>query len=244
MTDIQRHSVIFMQKLILGLARHWEAIAIGMFIAVLGGAVLAPALMAAGLTDAGEAVYRFFAPHDHQLPQRSYFLFSSSGGVKTYSLEQILAWGGQPHNLRAFTGTPDIGFKTALNQRMIAIFIGLLVGAVLYSGVYLQPNVNRLGLALLTFPMFFDALSYMLGERTGSNMRYLNLWAVKLTGGGLPGAFYTGTTTGSLNWLLRTVTGLLFGLATAWYLGAYFDRSFTAIRRQLEPRLRKIRAIK
>ena len=86
--------VILLQKSILLLARHWFLVAILLAWVVLGLALLAPALMAAGQPEAGQAIYRFLAPHDHQLPQRSCFLFGPHG-IDTYSLEQVLAWGGE-----------------------------------------------------------------------------------------------------------------------------------------------------
>jgi uncharacterized membrane protein len=243
-TGRTRDVVIFLNKLILFLARRWELLANGLFALVLGLAILAPALMAAGLTEAGQAIYRFFAPHDHQLPQRSYFLFSQVGGIQTYSLEQILTWGALSFYPRAFVGNPEIGFKMAINHRMTAIFVGLLGGGLLWSSTYVQPKVRWFGLTLLTFPMMLDALSHMATERMGFPFREGNLWAVWLTGGAFPTNFYTGTTMGSLDWLLRTVTGLLFGLGTVWYLYPYLHRNFANIRKELEPKLRKIGAIR
>ncbi|GAF90805.1 unnamed protein product, partial [marine sediment metagenome] len=47
-----------------------------------------------------------------------------------------------------------------------------------------------------------------------------------------------GTTIGTLNWLLRTLTGTLVGLGTAWFIFPYLAEGFGDIRRQLELRLR------
>lgn len=239
-----RTFVIFLNKLILRLAKHWEPAANTLFGAMLVAAVLAPGLSAAGFEDAGGRFYRLLAPHDHQLPQRSYFLFSPTGGVvESYSLEQILDWKADPDNLRAFTGNREIGFKMALNHRMTAIFIGLFLGGLLWSSTFFQPKMNRLRLALVAFPMMLDALSHLVTERTGLPIRLGNAWAVWLTAGSLPPEFYAGTTIGSLDWALRTITGLLFGLGTVWYLFPYFERQFTDIRQQVEPKLRRIGAI-
>jgi len=234
-----RTLILFLQKQTLWLARHWEFVANGLFALILAGAILAPLLMSLGYTDAAQWVYRQYAPHDHQLPQRSYFLFSPDGGVKSYSLEQILNWGGNPFNLRAFVGNAGIGFKMALNHRMVALFLGLLGGGLLWSSYLWQPRITPGLLALFTFPMFFDALSHMADERLGFVLLRGNLWAVWLTGGIMPPEYYNGTTIGSLDWWLRTVTGLLFGLGTVWYLYPYLGQRFNAVRRELEPRLRK-----
>ena len=68
-------------------------------------------------------------------------------------------------------------------------------------------------------------------------------WAVWLTGDLFPSSFYVGTTVGSLNWLLRTVTGTLFGLATIWFVFPYLDEGFHDVRRKLEPKLHRVEAI-
>lgn len=47
-------------------------------------------------------------------------------------------------------------------------------------------------------------------------LRVENRWAVALTFGRLPERFYYGDAVGSLNWWLRTVTGVLFAVGLAW----------------------------
>jgi hypothetical protein len=84
----------------------------------------------------------------------------------------------------------------------------------------------------------------MFSENSGLGFRADNAWAVSLTGGALPAWFYEGTTLGSLSWLLRTITGLLFGLGLVWFLFSYFSFRFGAIRAKLEPKLSKKGGIK
>ena len=232
--------ILFLQKQILKFARHWELAVNGVFALVLAGAILAPGLMALGWDDAAGWVYRQYAPHDHQLPQRSYFLFSPDGGIKSYELDEILALGANRFNLRAFVGNADIGFKMAMNHRMTAIFIGLLAGGLLWSSYAWQPRVTRFLLILFVLPMFVDALTHMADERLGTVFRTGNPWSVWLTNGIMPETYYTGTAIGTINWWLRTVTGMLFGMGTSLYLFPFFELRFNAIRKELEPKLRKI----
>jgi len=231
-----RHVVIFLQRSILLLARYWFAVAILLAWIVLSLALLAPALLAAGQSEAGQAIYRWLAPHDHQLPQRSYFLFGPNGLVQSYSREQILAWGADPDNLRGFTGNSEIGFKMGLNQRMTAIFIAILVGGLIWGAAGGRPRLGPGLLILLSLPLLLDGFSHMWSETSGQGFRDSNAWAVALTGGIFPSDFYQGSTVGSLNWLLRTVTGLLFGLALVWFLFTYLSRQFAIIRAKLEAR--------
>jgi len=242
-TGAARILVIFLNKLILGLARHWKAIAIGIFALVLITAILAPALMAAGYPGAAQRIYHFYAPHDHQLPRRSYFLFGQGKSVSSYSLAQILAWDANPKDLRNFVGNAEIGYKTALNYRMLAIFTGLLIGALVWTAGLLRPRVERLLLGIMALPMMLDAIGHIVSERIYS-LQDVNLLLVLLTGSAFSPAAYNATTIGSLNWWLRTLTGLLFGLGTSWYLAAYFEKRFGEIIQTVEPRLKRIGAIK
>jgi hypothetical protein len=83
----------------------------------------------------------------------------------------------------------------------------------------------------------------MVSENSNS-YRDVNNWARLLTGNAFSETFYSGTTAGSLNWWLRTITGTLFGLGITWYLFTRFDRYFNNVQQKLEPRLRQIGAIK
>lgn len=230
--------LIGLNKLIFQLCLHWKLIASIAPALVLVLAVLAPALTAWGFPQAGDSLYRFFAPHDHQLPDRSYFLFSETAPVNSYSREEVLGWGADAQNLRAFTGNRRIGFKMALNHRMTAIFIGLFIGWLAW-GLFssFRPSITRIKLGLMVLPMLADALSHMADERAGSVFRVGNWWLAWLSGNAFPPEFYSGTTIGSLDWWLRTLTGFLFGLGTAWYLARYFETQFADIRAQIAPRL-------
>jgi hypothetical protein len=239
-----RALVIAAQRSILVLARAWYFVAMMAATVILALAFLAPAFMSTGQPAAGLAIYRVLAPHDHQLPQRSYFLFSADGGVRSYSLEQILGWGADPDNLRAFVGNAEVGYKMALNHRMTAIFIGLCLGGLIWKLAGERPRLRLIPFICLTMPLLLDGFSHRSSEILGDGLRDANQWAVILTSGVFSTAFYEGSTIGSLNWLLRTVTGLLFGLGLAWYLFTYLSDRFGAVRRELEPRLRRIGAIR
>jgi len=239
-----RALVIWLQKSILVLTRFWYFVAIMAAIIILALAFLAPAFMAAGQPETGQAIYRLLAPHNHQLPQRSYFLFGQAGGIHTYSLDQILAWGGQADNLQAFLGNPEIGFKTALNHRMLAIFTALCLGGLLWQLAGERPRLRFVPFLLTVLPILIDGLSHINSETSGRGFRQTNDWAIIISGGIFPDSFYQETTLGSLNWLLRTLTGLLFGLGLAWFLFTYLSNRFAAIRQELEPKLRRIGAIK
>jgi uncharacterized membrane protein len=244
-TGRTRDLVIVVDRLVLKLSRHWLLVVSTFLGLYIGLAALAPTLMAAGLTGPGRAIYLFFASQCHQLPQRSYYLFSQAGGIQTYSLDQVLTWGADPKNLRAFVGNPEIGFKMGIAHRLTAIYTALFVVGLLWGLVGRRlPRLSTLGYLLLILPMAFDGGSHMVSEITRLGFRDNNVWAVWLTGNVFPSTFYVGTTIGTLNWLLRTLTGSLFGLATIWFAFPYLSAGFDDLRRQLEPKLRKAGAVR
>lgn len=238
-----RRLVIFLQTGVWWLSKFWAPVAIFLAGAVLALALLAPTFMSEGYTGAGQTIYGWLAPHDHQLPQRSYFLFAPDGLVHGYSLEQVLAWGADPDNLRAFVGNPDIGYKMGLNHRMTAIFVGIFFGGLFWVLAGERPKVGPFLFILMMMPLLVDGFSHRASE-TNMGYRNANQWAVALTGGVFGPDFYPGTTIGTLNWWLRTLTGLLFGLGLVWFLFTYFAIRFAAVRRQLEPKLRRAGVLK
>jgi hypothetical protein len=246
-TGRTRHLVIVVDRLILTLARHWLLV-VNVFLGVyIGLAVLAPVLMATGFAGPGKAIYRFFSFQCHQLPQRSYYLFSRAGGIQTYSLDQVVAWGANassPFTLRAFVGNPEIGFKMAIAHRLTAIHTAMFAGGLLWALVGRRlPRLGILGFVLLALPMALDGGSHMLSEITRLGFRESNAWAVWLTADLFPLSFYEGTTVGTLNWLLRTFTGILFGLAAVWFAFPYLADGFGGGRHQPESNPRRIGAI-
>ena len=217
---------IDVNRLVSAFTRHWLVVfnvISGLFI---GLTIVAPLLMALGLERPARLLYAFYALNCHQLPQRSYFLFGPHG-VDTYALDQVLAWGADPGNLRSFVGNAEIGFKMAMAHRNTAIFCSMFLAGLVYSLVRRRwPLLPWKWYPVLFAPMAVDGLSHVISEITGLGFRCTNAWAVWLTGGALAPAFYTGTVIGSLNWLLRTLTGALVGLTTVGLIYPLLDQEF------------------
>jgi sortase A len=96
---------------------------------------------------------------------------------------------------------------------------------------------------LLMLPMVVDGFTLMFGEGRFANRPYIdwrttNAWFRPVAGWlglQLSESFYAGTTLGSLNWGLRTLTGGLFGLASVWFAYPYIERAMRNIRRSRAP---------
>jgi len=235
-TGRTRGLVIRIDKLILTFSRHWVLMANVMAGLFIGLTVVAPLLMALGLEGPAQVLYRFYALNCHQLPQRSYFLFGPHG-VDTYPLEQILAWGANPGYLRGFVGNAEVGFKMAMAHRNTAIYTAIFLAGLAYALLRRLQALSWKWYLILIAPMFFDGISHVISEVTGLGFRNTNTWAPWLAGGVFGSAFYTGTGIGSLNWLLRTLTGALFGLASVWLAYPLLEAGLADNRQQLEARL-------
>ncbi len=210
------------------LSKHWLLIAnlvSGLFA---GLPWVAPALMARGYSHLGRLIYTAYSIFCHQLPQRSYFLF---GERVSHSMPEIVAvvHSDEFAALRAFLGTPEMGYKVALAHRTLAIYTGIAVGGFLFA--LLRRRVRPFPLQrylLFLAPVAVDGLTHMLTDMLPAiTWRETNEWLRILIDGWahLPSAFYTGTGVGSLNWLLRTWTGGLLGLGTVWLVYPYVDMS-------------------
>ncbi len=224
-------------RFVAGVARHWLAIAIGLVGVYAGLPWLAPVFMKLGWTGPASIIYLVYSFMCHQLPQRSYFLF---GPKMTYSLAEISAvWEWQTLlDLRRFIGTPEMGYKVAYAHRLTAIWTSVLVGSLIFGAVRhrLRP-LSFKGYLLLILPMAVDGFSHLFTEVLPFvDWRTTNAWFRPLAdflGLQLSPAFYTGTTIGSLNWALRTLTGALFGLASVWFAYPHIERAMRGVRQSL-----------
>ncbi len=182
---------------------------------------LAPALMKIGATGPAMIIYAFYSLLCHQLPQRSLFVF---GPRPMYSLAEIKAvWPLDGFaGLRQFLGNPEMGYKVAWSERMIALYGSVWLGAMGFALVRTRLKTLSLAAWLLVgvLPMGLDGLIHMVNDvvagTSGAGFRDNNAWLQALTGNLLPDWFYAGDALGSFNSDMRWLTGILFGLTTVW----------------------------
>ena len=220
---------IAINRIDLGLTRHWLII-FNMLIAVwVGLPWLAPVFLHWGWDRAASLVYSFYSFQCHQLPQRSFFLF---GPNSMYSLAEIqAAWQNttDPSVLRQWTGSVDMGWKIAWSDRMVSMYTSLFLTGIVYAFARKQIRPLPLwGFALLLLPMLIDGGTHMISDLAGlgQGFRDTNLWLAALTGNIFPSTFYAGDALGSFNSWMRLITGLLFGLAVIWLVYPVIDRFF------------------
>jgi uncharacterized membrane protein len=240
MTDRVRMGL---QQGILGLSRHWLA-AVNLAWGVLVGLPwLAPILMKVGAVGPAQTIYWVYSLLCHQLADRSFFLF---GPRLMYSATDLLPYAPDANTwmgLRAFIGTPDLGYKVAWSDRMVFLYGGILLGGLLFALPRRRlkpPHWSILG--LMTAPMVVDGITHWLSDLAGlgRGFRDDNAWLAALTGNFFPSTFYVGNALGSFNSWMRLSTGLLFGLAVVWLTYPLLEAVFRDVRQTLGPPLRRV----
>lgn len=218
-----------------GFAQHWLLMfntAWGTFVTL---PWLAPLFMAIGWTWLGRAIYFIYSFFCHQLPERSWFLF---GPAFSYTPAQIaLAWHRTLPEIsnelirRQFIGTPELGWKIAWSDRMVALFTSIFLFGLLYAllrqrGFHLK-GISAWLLLLFILPLAVDGTTHLINDVLWLDFRDANQWAMALTGGVFPADFYAGDLLGSLNSILRIASGFLFGFGVVGFLWPLMDREFS-----------------
>jgi uncharacterized membrane protein len=223
-------------QIVLAFTRHW----LGLFNLVMGTFVvlpwLAPVFMAQGYETPARIIYFGYSFTCHQLPQRSYFLL---GDKLMYSQAEIQAVWPSDNLLveRQFIGTPTMGYKVAYSDRMVSMYTGMFIGGLLFGLMrrLLHPLNWRLFVLVGVIPIFVDGFTHMLNDLTGLGFRDNHMWLAALTSASVSTTFMSGDAIGSLNWWLRLVTGLLFGVTVVWFTFPYVQREMSKAGAALAP---------
>ncbi len=170
--------------------------------------VLAPILMAAGITGPAKVIYSLYSLTCHQLPERSFFI----GPKLSYSLEEIRkAMGPDADNAfkrKAFIGNEELGYKIAICQRDFAIYFSILLAGIAFSLVRgkLEP-LSFKAFLILCIPLAIDGLTQLFGLRESTP----------------PG---------------RVFSGSLFGVALVWLLYPRIELAFREAKEVMEEKWR------
>lgn len=191
---------IHLNRIVYAVAKHWLFIVNTVIGAHAALPALAPVLMAAGRTSAARLIYTLFQPLCHQLPERSFFLF---GPQLTYTLQELERLVGSSVPLR-YIGSPALGYKVAICQRDVAIFLAALLAGLTFA--LLRNRLRPLSIrafVLLCVPIAFDGLGQLMA-----------LWESP--------------------WWSRVVSGALFGVACVWLAYPYIESGMNDVLRVAE----------
>jgi len=186
---------------------------------------MAPVLMKTGLPQPAKVIYLVYSPFCHQLGFRSFFLFGEQpyypraaagiAGVKTFG--QVT--GIDENNLlaaRNFIGNAAVGYKMALCERDIALYLGILIFSLIFAftGRRIKPLPFWAWVLFGILPIAVDGFSQLFSQ--------LGIPALATI---LP---YRESTP-----FLRVLTGFLFGFTTAWFGIPLIEQSMRESRAQL-----------
>lgn len=209
---------------VLRLARNWLALIL-IFLALYSGLSLAtPFLMEAGATGPANIIYTLYSPLCHQFAFRSWFFFGDQlaypravSGTDLGTFEEYASrdphfaglnlsqWSGELQlKARSFKGNEEMGYKTALCERDVAIYATMFLAGLLFIPLRkrLRPIPIWLYLFLGLGPIGIDGMSQLLSYPP------FELWPVRET---LPG--------------YRVLTGAMFGLMNVWLAFPYIEMS-------------------
>jgi len=213
---------------------------------------LAPVFMRLGWTGPAGLIYLLYSTMCHQMAQRSFFLFGAQPMYNIAELPVILTGNklAEMEALRAFIGSPDLGWKVAWSDRMVYMYGGLWLAGIVY-GLLRQRRIirplNVFSFVLLLLPMAIDGGTHLISDVAGGltgGFRYENQWLAALTGNALPDWFYVGDALGSFNSWMRLISGLAFGLALVWLAYPYLDRAITETAEELRAKLARAKQLK
>jgi uncharacterized membrane protein len=205
----------------------------------LGLSFLAPVLQKIGAKGPANILYTGYSFVCHQLAYRSWFLFgeqpyypTAAAGLKNVQTYEAMT-GLDPEtatglwDARSFRGNDQMGYKVALCERDVAIYAAMLLFGLLFA------------LLRIRFPHFKPIPWYV--------WILLGIAPIGLDGGTqLVSQFfpqihklipYRESTP-----FLRTVTGALFGIFTAWFGYPYVEESMSETRSYMQTRLERLKA--
>lgn len=250
-----RTMVITIDRFVLWLSRHWLAVFNIAAAIYVGLPILAPVLMNAGATGPARAIYVAYSPMCHQMAFRSFFLFGDQAvyprelaGTSLTPFEayapDLPEFQGIPATdsgrffsaARVFLGNEAMGYKMALCERDIGIYLFVLIGGLIFA--VLRPRYNLKPLPILAFiiigmgPIGLDGFSQLFGymfqgSQTGITDFLANVFAVRESPP-----------------LLRTLTGAWFGLTLVWLAYPHVNAGMKDTELELSEKLMRAGVIK
>ena len=176
-TGRTRDVVIFLDKLIFQLAKHWLFLANLTWGLYVGLPILAPILMLTGHVWLGNVIHTAYKVACHQIPWRSFFI---GGSQIVYTYEELIALVGPALTLRYF-GDATIGYKVALCQRDVATYGTILLAGLVFGLVRRRLKPLPIWAFVLSLvPMAIDGITQLFGLREST-------WQLRIITGALFG---------------------------------------------------------
>ena len=212
-----RNRGVRLNRALLFFTRHWLAIFNLLVLLYVGLPFTAPVLMRAGMETPARVIYRIYRPLCHQLSFRSFFLFGEQtyyplehAGLSVTSYEQATGnatW--EWREAQDFLGNEQLGYKVALCQRDVGIYLTILIAGLFFGLVRkrIRPLPIWIWFLLGIVPIGLDG-----GSQLISSLPFLGLQVRE----SIP--------------VFRTLTGALFGLTNVWLAYPYVEETMQETR--------------
>jgi uncharacterized membrane protein len=226
---------MIIDRILYTFARRWLLFANLFFAFYVGLPILAPVFMQVGLTGPARTIYTLYSPFCHQMASRSFFLFGEQiayprevAGSRLTPIEEFMPslpefqdasadpneWETFMLPARQFVGNATMGYKLALCQRDISLYLAILGGGLLFG-------LLRRRLTIKPMPFWLFVLVGLLPIALDG---FSQLFSQFFIGFGLDIMAIRESTP-----LLRTVTGTLFGLSLVWLIYPRLDEQMRII---------------
>lgn len=221
------HTVSSSDRLSLWLSRHYLVLVNLILLLYIGLPFLAPVLMKNGVTFPATLIYRVYGAMCHQLAFRSWFLFGEQAyyprelaGIRNVITIENLQNQKEIDLIaaREFVGNDVVGYKVALCERDVAIYLFMLFFGICFA-IFRRKfrSINWLAWIIVGLvPIGLDGFSQLISFITF-----------------LAPLFPPRESTP----LLRTLTGGLFGWMTAWYLFPMLEDTAKETRQLIQRKL-------
>ncbi len=242
-------------RIVYGLTRHWLAVFNTVIAIYVGLPLLAPVLMQTGATAPARLIYLAYSPFCHQMASRSFFIFGEQYAyprelagtglrpIEAYMPEipefedvspDVDQWVTFLLPARRFIGNEQMGYKTALCERDMAIYGFVLIAGLLFGVLRRYRKIKPLPVwAFIVFglgPIALDGFSQLFSQ-----------YAIALE----PLSFLsTIFPLRESSPFLRTLTGAMFGFSLVWLTYPHIDASMKGTEESLREKLEKAGVIK
>jgi uncharacterized membrane protein len=216
-SEKDRNRGVRLNRGLLFFARHWLAFFNLIVFIYVGLPFGAPILMQAGIETPAKVIYRIYRPFCHQLSFRSWFLFGQQAyyplehaGLSVPSYEEVTGnETGEWRKAQDFLGNEEVGYKIALCQRDVAIYISILLAGLLFGLVRkrIRPLPIWIWFLLGILPIALDG-----GSQLIASLPLLRLPVRE----SVPA--------------LRTLSGALFGVMNVWLAYPYVEETMQETR--------------
>lgn len=225
--DTKRFQMTTTEKFALWFSKSYAWVIAAILIIFLGFTMVPPMLAAGNFDKMANVGYKFYSLLCHQLAFRSFFVrgeqiaypreLANVGSLVTY--EEITGKSAEDIKFaRHLVGNEIMGYKIALCQRDLAIYAGLAIFGLVFQAT---------GKKIKHLPWYFWVIFAVLPIAIDGSSQLPGL------AGGWPAWLPVRESTP----FLRTLTGALFGVGTAWYVFPMMEESISETRFSLERKM-------